>query len=116
MNQQASHLNPVAMGKRLKLARKNKLLTQDELSEKVGITLNFYGMIERGEKGLSLDTLVNLCNVLGESIDYVVTGKITAANETQMIRDYNSLNPIQRKAAEEMFEAWIKSIRNLQQL
>ena len=54
MNQQASHLNPVAMGKRLKLARKNKLLTQDELSEKVGITLNFYGMIERGEKAFPL--------------------------------------------------------------
>ena len=101
-----------AMGERLKLARKNKLMTQEELSELVGISLNFYGMIERGEKGVSVKTLARICNILNESMDYVVSGQIAESKSIPIVKHYNSLTPKQRKAAEDMFDAWIRSIKN----
>ncbi len=106
------NLDAKAMGERIKLARKNKLLTQEKLSEMVGISLNFYGMIERGEKGLSVQTLSRICSVLGESMDYLVSGHVNASDNSPIVKHYNSLTPSQRKSAEDMFEAWIKSIKN----
>ncbi len=100
-----------SMGERIKLARKNKLLTQEAIAEHAGISLNFYGMIERGEKGLSVKTLAQICDILGESMDYIVSGKIVDAQNNPIVRHYNSLTPRQRKAAEYMFEAWIYSIK-----
>ena len=38
------------IGKALKKARKSFGLTQLQVAEKVGITSNYYSMIERGEK------------------------------------------------------------------
>jgi len=38
----------IAIGKKLKKARKSMNLTQVQLAEKVGITSNYYSMIERG--------------------------------------------------------------------
>ena len=106
------YVDQKAMGERLKLARKNKLLTQETISELVGISLNFYGMIERGEKGVSVKTLSRICNILGESMDYIVSGQITGSESIPIVKHYNSLTPKQRKAAEDMFEAWIRSIKN----
>ncbi len=37
-------------GLRVKELRKEKGLTQSELAEKIGLSNNFIGMIERGEK------------------------------------------------------------------
>lgn len=41
-------------GARLKEARQKANLTQAELAEKVGMSLNFIGMIERGERNTIL--------------------------------------------------------------
>ncbi len=38
------------IGKSLKKARKGLGLTQAQLAEKIGISSNYYSMIERGEK------------------------------------------------------------------
>ncbi len=38
------------IGKSLKKARKSLELTQAQLAEKIGISSNYYSMIERGEK------------------------------------------------------------------
>ena len=40
----------LAFGLRVKELRKEKGLTQSELAEKIGLSNNFIGMIERGER------------------------------------------------------------------
>lgn len=111
----ALQIDPKAMGERLKLARKNKLFTQEEIAEQVGISLNFYGMIERGEKGLSVKTLAQICEILGESMDYIVSGKIADSQNNPIVKHYNELSPKQRKAAEDMMDAWIRSIKAMEE-
>lgn len=67
-----------SIGKRIKLERNRAELTQAELAEKSNITTAFIGQIERGETKLSLETLVNIANVLDISIDYILRESVTA--------------------------------------
>ena len=55
----------VRYGKRLRKARLDKGLTQLELADKAGVSVNHYAQIERGEKNPSVTTLTNIVEVLG---------------------------------------------------
>ena len=57
------------MGQMIKARRKEMKLTQEDLAEKVEISVSFMGHIERGSRVLSVDTLRKLCIVLDLSAD-----------------------------------------------
>lgn len=48
--------------------RTERELTQDALSLKAGMHRTYVGTIERGEKGVGIDTLGKLCEALGITI------------------------------------------------
>lgn len=73
------------IGKRLKDERKRLHRTQEEVAEAVDLTPAFIGHIERGERSLSLDTLVKLCNYYGVTIDYLLKDILPA--DTDVIMD-----------------------------
>ena len=60
------------IGANIRAARKNKSLTLDTLSELVGISSSFLGILERGESLLSIETLISICNVLDVSADVIL--------------------------------------------
>ena len=64
-----------AMGQRIAQLRREQHLTQLQLSEKLDISVKHMSEIERGLIGLSLDKLVQLCDILCTSLDYLVRGK-----------------------------------------
>ena len=43
-----------AFGKRIRELRKEQGLTQAELAEKIGLSTNFIGMVERGERNITV--------------------------------------------------------------
>ena len=49
-----------AFGRRVKELRIERDLTQTELAEKVGLSNNFIGMVERGERNTSVDKIFKL--------------------------------------------------------
>lgn len=49
---------------KLKKARLKAKFTQKELAEKVGVHVNYYARIERGEENPSLETLKKLTKIL----------------------------------------------------
>lgn len=51
-------------GKRLKELRLEKGITQEQLAEKLGLSANYIGMIERAERSTSLSKLFTLAKVL----------------------------------------------------
>lgn len=63
-----------SMGNRMKEERKNLNLTQEQMAEKLGISVKHYGGVERGNAGLSLENLVDVSVILGRSLDYIVKG------------------------------------------
>jgi transcriptional regulator with XRE-family HTH domain len=54
-----------ALGKKIRKARQARMLTQETLAEKSGISASFLGHIERGSRKASLETVINLANALG---------------------------------------------------
>ena len=62
----------VRMGQRIRKQRKLMGLTQKAAAEKSGISLPFYGHIERGSRKASLETLVSIANALGVSMDAIL--------------------------------------------
>ena len=60
------------LGQRIREERLKLNLTQAQLAEAIDISDTYVGQIERGERSLTLDTLVRLVNRLGVTIDYLL--------------------------------------------
>lgn len=60
------------LGQRIRRQRKLMGLTQKEVAERAGISLPFYGHIERGTRKASLETTVDIANALGVSTDMLL--------------------------------------------
>ncbi len=56
-------------GNRVRELRKEKNLSQEELSYKADLHRTYIGMIERAEKNITLANIEKIANALGTSID-----------------------------------------------
>jgi len=61
-----------AIGERVRKARALRGLTQSELSETCDLAPSYVGIIERGDKKASIETLVKIANALNVSTDYLL--------------------------------------------
>lgn len=60
------------LSERLKLARKEAGMTQQELAEKVGIKRYDLSLIERGKVNIGIVTLFDLFRALGKQISFTI--------------------------------------------
>ena len=74
-------MNYQYLGQRIKEERLKLNLTQSKLAEDINISDSYMGYIERGERSLSLETLVNIANRLGVSIDYLLQDSISPTDD-----------------------------------
>ena len=65
----------VNMGIRIAQRRKELHLTQENLAEKMGVSLQTISCIELGKKAIRPENLANLCNCLNVTADYILYGK-----------------------------------------
>ena len=63
-----------ASGKRLKALRKQAEKTQEQVAEAVGLEPGTISRIERGMKGMSIDSLLMFSEIYGVSTDYILKG------------------------------------------
>ena len=64
------------LGKRIKMKRRARKLTQKEVADAVSISPSYYGNIERGLRIPSIDTLVAVANVLGVGADFLLADSL----------------------------------------
>lgn len=76
-------MNLYTIGKNIRKFRFAKNLRQEDLAEKTGLSTNYIGMIERGEKMPSLETFINIVNSLNVSADMILTGVINTRYEVK---------------------------------
>lgn len=69
------------LGQRIREERLKLNLTQEQLAENIDISNSYMGQIERGERSLSLDTLINLVNKLGVTVDYILQGYVSSDSD-----------------------------------
>lgn len=65
-------MNTASIGKRIRKVRESKCWRQEDFAEKVGLSVTYTGMIERGEKVPKLETFITIANVLGVSADQLL--------------------------------------------
>lgn len=88
----------IAIGSRIKLARENRGWTQEELAEKIDRSTQFISTIERGIAGASLGTVINLCEVLGVSSEWLLCGKQAVPDSETIAVKISSLSSAQLTA------------------
>ena len=89
------------MGRRIMCRRKALRMTQEELSEKLGVSTQMISNLELGKKAIRPENLAKVCSVLNLSADFILTGANTqspvdevaekliqlTAEELQMVSD-----------------------------
>ena len=87
------------LGERIREERLRLNLTQAQLAEAIDISDTYMGAIERGERSLTLDTLVRLVNRLGVTIDYMLADSVsdTDANIINQFKQIVDQQPLERK-------------------
>lgn len=69
-------LNQKEIGRRVRLRRDYFGLSREQLAEKIEVSNQFIADIEYGNRGMSLETLYKMSQVLQISADYFLAGKI----------------------------------------
>lgn len=87
------------LGTRIREERRRLHLTQAQLAESIDISDTYMGAIERGERCLTLDTLVRLVNRLGVTIDYLLAD-VVPETDTNILDQFKQIvdgQPLERK-------------------
>jgi len=79
------YFDPRKTGMRIRNLRKQKQLTQEQLAEKLNISVNYLGKLEAGQYAGSIDLLVEMTQVFEVTLDYLVMG--IAPSDTDRTKD-----------------------------
>lgn len=87
------------IGNRIYERRKYLKLTQEQVAEKMGVSVQMISNLELGKKAIRPENLVKICSVLNISNDYILTGKKSSveknvlANKMQLLseKDYKMI-------------------------
>lgn len=80
----------ISLGKRIKEERTKRQLTQEKMAETLNISDSYYGQIERGERHLTVDTLVEIANHFSITVDFLLSGSIVD-NDMVLIQEWLKL-------------------------
>lgn len=95
-------LNYRIMGFRIAQRRQALGLRQAQLSKAAGVTQKYISDIETGKKHPSLETLVNICEALRITPDYVILGAMVKEEDKNIVDSLKLLSPQEKRKAEKI--------------
>lgn len=75
------------IGNRIQQLRKDQGMTQAQLAMKLNISDRHLRRIEAGEKGPSIDILIEIATLLDVSLDYIIMGKQSQSDLKRQLCD-----------------------------
>ena len=99
------------IGQRIKRVRKDKRMTQEQLAEKLSVTVGYVSQIERGVTKINLDILAQIASILNYDIGCFVSG--ASVNHASYLQDelnnkYLLLNQMQRQMINDIITLFLK--------
>lgn len=82
----------VNMGVRIAQRRKELHMTQEQLAEKMGVSLQTVSCIELGKKAVRPENLANLCVYLDVTADYILYGRRSKEQMNDTIAELSALD------------------------
>lgn len=103
----------LTMGDRIKEARKKLRLTQEQLGEKLDVTVEYISQLERGLRLPSMQLFIKLIEALDVSADHLLQDEVPirkAYNDPQIDRKLKNLTPKQRAALDAIINAYLEHV------
>ena len=95
------------IGRRIKEARKKKGLTQEQLVEKMGVSIAYLSKVETGRIHINLERLSQICNILEITEGEILNG-VSNHSEKYLNFEFNELlrkcSPKQQKLAYQILQ------------
>ena len=98
------------IGSKIQEARKDKGYTQEYVAEKIDKSVDILRSIENGRSVGSVETLLNICNVLNITLDYIFADLLCRKNEILDNKLYNDFQELSIKD-KELINAMIEHIK-----
>ena len=100
-----------SIGKRIRKCREAKGWRQEDFAERIGLSVTYTGMIERGEKVPKLETFIKITNVLGVSADMLLADSLNVGysiKSSEMTEQIAALPPMERERIYSVVNAMIR--------
>ena len=96
------------IGARIHARRKELGLTQEELAERMEVSIQMISNVELGKKAIRPENLVKLCNALNTSADYILRGSRADWEVIGFMEKYARLTAENQQLLEKLTENLIK--------
>lgn len=98
------------IGNRITARRKQLRMTQDDLSEKAGVTSQTISNAELGKKALRPENIIRICSAMDISPDYLLLGNISNEDLSTLSKKVSHLNPEQYRHLEDIIDSYIAAL------
>jgi len=95
------------MGERINLTRKSLRMTQEDLAEKMDVSVQMISNLELGKKAIRPENMVKLCEALNVSADYILRGKMANYEASVIFEDYGRLSLEKQRIIKELIKELI---------
>jgi transcriptional regulator with XRE-family HTH domain len=85
-------------GERIREVREKRSMTQDQVASQAKISKSFLSEIENNKRNVSSQALLRIANILGASVDYLLTGE----SKESALKGPTVIPPELSRAAEEL--------------
>lgn len=108
-----------AIGKRIKFARINADMTQEQLCGVVDLSPSHMSNIETGTTKVSLTTIVNIANALSVTVDDLLCDSVTSARpqfERDIQQQLDSCDEYEIRLVRNVIQSVLKAVRSTEKL
>ena len=102
-----------SIGKNIRKFRQERHLRLEDLAEKTGLSVNYVGALERGEKFPSLESFIAIANALNVSSDLLLADLLTTGykvKESLLAERLDGLTAAQRAQVYTVLDALIQTL------
>lgn len=93
-------VNLQEIGQRIAIRRKQLGYTQEQMAGMMDVSIQMISNLERGIKSIRIENLINLCQILDVSTDYILIGKQTYQDSFKLADQIAALSTENRKTIE----------------
>lgn len=100
------------IGNNVKTIRLSRGITQEQMAEKLNRSINFVSLIELGKSGMSVETIIAVCNILDISSQSIFKGLIDynlKENDRYILENISALNSKDKKIVTDLMQYIIES-------
>lgn len=95
------------IGNNIKTLRLSKGMTQEQMAEKLDHSVNFVSLIELGKSGMSVTTMLDICNILDVDVNCIFKGLLDYRiknKDLKLIDNILSLSNSDKEIIEKLIE------------